>query len=216
MKKILLTSIACLTFSMPVFAHENPYEANNWWLPKISMGAYGGYGTINGAYGNDGQYAQGRLNLGFSMWNYNCIGFGLELGVQSGNDERLYATNDVITITGGLPVQATLKPLVDLLLTVKGQFLPGVPVVGILKGGIAFRQLQLMDRNSSHDNLRKVNGEFQAGLGVNISRHAMLTTLYQGIYNNGNASVSVNGVGDTTIGRIPTQQAGLLGVEWSY
>lgn len=87
----------------------------------------------------------------------------------------------------------------------------------ILKGGIAYRQLQLNDRTSTYnDYLNKINGEFQAGLGVNITKHVMLNAFYQGIYSNNNANVYLDSAGNTPISHIPTQQAGFLGVEYSF
>ena len=217
MKKTLLASLICLSAALPVYATSSPASSvANWWSPsRLYMGAYGGYGSVNGAYNNDGQVGQGRLTLGLHAAEYKNISFGIEAGVQSGNDMRLSASPGIITATGGLPIQSTLKPLLDLLATVKAQFSPRYPLFAIVKGGIAYRQLQLNDRTSSADNLRKANGELQAGLGYSITDHILLTALYQGIYSSNNAGVAINSVGDTTISRIPTQQAGFLGKEYS-
>lgn len=179
------------------------------------MGAYGGYGNVSGAYKNDGQVAQGRLVLGIHAAEYRAAKFGAEVGVESGNDMRLQANAALIAATGGLPIQSTLKPLVDLLITAQYQFSANYPVIGILKGGIAYRQLQLEDRSSSSDGLRKVNPELQIGLGVNITQHAMLSAFYQGIYSDSTAGAAINSAGDVTISRIPTQQAVFVGLEYS-
>jgi hypothetical protein len=89
-------------------------------------------------------------------------------------------------------------------------------VLGIVKAGIAYRQLQLEDRTSPSDSLQQVNGELQVGLGYKLTDHATLTAFYQGIYAGGNAGVSTDATGDNTyISRIPTQQAGFLGIEYS-
>ena len=141
---------------------------------------------------------------------------GAELGVQSGNTMRLNASQDIIDAAGELPIQSTLKPFVDALITVQYQFHPSRPLFAILKGGIAYRQLQLNDRSSSQDSLSKVNGEFQAGLGFGVTENIRITALYQGIYSTSNPGIALNSVSDVTISHIPTQQAGLLGVEYCF
>ena len=188
-----------------------------WWsASRIYMGAYGGYGVVSGAYDNDGDVAFSRLTLGLHAYEYQQISFGAELGVQSGNTMRLDASSAVINSLGGLQPQATLKPFIDLLVTVKKQLINTAPLFGILKGGIAYRQLQLENSNSSSDTVRKVNCELQAGLGYTLTEHAMLTAFYQGIYSNSSAGVSADASGaNTYINNIPTQQAGFLGIEYS-
>jgi hypothetical protein len=99
--------------------------------------------------------------------------------------------------------------------TVKAKLTPRYPLFAIVKGGIAYRQMQLNDRTSSADNLKKVNSELQAGLGFSVTDNILLTAFYQGIYSSNNAGVDLNSAGDTTISRIPTQQAGFLGIEYS-
>jgi hypothetical protein len=164
-----------------------------WWSPaRLSVGAYGGYGAVNGAYKQDGQFAQTRLALGLRAAEYHVLTLGVEAGVQSGNSMRLTASDAFITATGGLPIQSTLKPLIDLLVTVKGQLLPNNPLFGILKGGVAYRQLTLENRTSARDGLRQVNGELQAGLAYNITSHATITAFYQGIYSGANAGLAIN------------------------
>ncbi len=186
------------------------------WRPLLHVGAYGGYGVVNGAYKNDGQTAQARLTLGISAFTYKNLLIGAELGIQSGNTMRLKASSAIISASGDLPIQSTLKPLLDLLITLKTQLVADRPLFGIAKGGIAYRQLQLNDRTSSSDSLQKINGELQIGLGYNLTQQLMLTAFYQGIYANGSAGVSIDASGDNTyIKHIPTQQAGFLGLEYA-
>lgn len=213
-KKLFTTSLLGLSFSLPVSAgtmgNVTPMPTSSFYL-----GAYGGYGTIDGGYKQDGNVTQGRLSLGWHTPLYNSLLFGAEVGVQSGNTWRLDASPELIEVAGGLPIQATLKPFVDVLLTAKYQ-LPSNPLSIIAKGGIAYRQLQFLDRSSDQDTLNQVNGEFQGGLGYNLTQHVMLTAFYQGIYRSNNAGAYLNSVGDVTIANIPTQQAGFLGVEYSF
>ncbi len=199
---------------MPVFAMSSFSSSVTLPSSLISVGAYGGYGNISGAYKQDGQVTQGRMSLGLHAAVYKSMSFGAEMGVQSGNTMRLYPSDAFIAATGGLPIQTTLKPLLDLLLTTKCQLVPEHPIFAILKAGIAYRQLIFDDRSSSRDGLSKVNGEFQAGLAFDITAHAMLTAFYQGIYAGSNAGLVINNLGDVTISRIPTQQAGFIGLEY--
>ena len=74
--------------------------------------AYGGYGVINGGYHNDGQFAQGRLAMGLHLLQNSSLNYGVELGLQSGNTMRLSASSSLIASAGGLPIQATLKPII--------------------------------------------------------------------------------------------------------
>jgi len=214
--KVVSTCLLGLSFSLPAFAGTMG-DITNYKPSPFYIGAYGGYGAIDGAYKRDGNFAQGRLAFGAHIKQYKYWMFGGEVGVQSGNNMRLNASPEVIDTEVDLLPQATLKPLVDLLFTVKGQFTPNKPLFYLLKGGIAYRQLTLADRTSSKDTLSKVNGEFQAGLGWTASKHVMLTAFYQGIYETSNAGVSVDASGENTFfANIPTQQAGFLGIEYSF
>ena len=60
-----------------------------------------------------------------------------------------------------------------------------------------------------------MNGELQAGLAYNLTSHVRISTFYQGIYSGSNAGLALNSAGDITLGRIPTQQAGFIGFEYS-
>jgi hypothetical protein len=217
LKTFICASLA-IGFSLPSIAGsmgEIPPEKPS---SQFSVGAFGGYGAINGAYGQDGNFSQARLSgdYMFHLERFQNVWLGAELGVQSGNTMRLKASQNIMNSTGGLPVQSVLKPFVDLLVSTKISLSDTSPFSLILKGGIAYRQLQLQDRTSISDTLGKVNGEFQAGLGYNLTEHVAVNLTYQGIYNTNNAKVSINNAGDIAIAQIPTQQAGFLGVVYSF
>ena len=130
---------------------------------------------------------------------------------------RLATSSSVLNSTTDLLAQAILKPITDLLFTVKGQIQPDKSLYYILKGGIAYRQLQLEDRTSTYgDGLNKLAGEFQAGVGMSLTEHVQLNVFYQGIYSNTNAGVYLDSAGNTPIAHIPTQQGGFLGIEYSF
>lgn len=216
MRKIIVANFLLFSCACPVFSGTmgdvmiQPH-------PIFYVGGYGGYGTVSGGYKNDGNVAQGRFTLGVHTMQCKKWILGGEMGIQSGNTMRLAARSSVIDPTMDLPPQATLKPLLDLLFTVKGQIQVDKPFYYLLKGGIAYRQLQLEDRTSPYgDGLSKVAGEFQAGVGMNINDHVQLNVFYQGIYSNKNAGVYLDTAGNTPIAHIPTQQGGFLGIEYSF
>jgi hypothetical protein len=215
MKKLLVVSF-CLSLTLPAFAGIFSHNKLSDGSPsRFTVGAYGGYGVVNGGYHQDGQVAQSRLAIGMRAAQYKKLTFGTELGVQSGNAMRLNASSALMTSVGCLPIDSTLKPFLDLLVTVKTRIDPSYPIFAVLKGGIAYRQLVLNGRSSSHDGLRRVNGELQAGLAFRLTDHASLAVFYQGIYSGTNAGLDLDSAGDVTIRRIPTQQAGFLGFEYA-
>lgn len=182
----------------------------------LTVGASGGYGQIKNAYRKDGNTGIGRFNLGLQLYQFRALAVGVEAGIQSGNTMRMATNPQLLELIGGLQPQASVKPIIDALATLRGNFGPTLPFDYRLKGGIAYRQLQFENRTSSKDTLSKVNGEFQAGLGYNLTPNLALTAMYQGIYSSNNAKMRQDVLGDLIITRIPTQQAGLLGVEYSF
>ena len=180
----------------------------------IYTGAYAGYGVIDDAYKNDGQFVQGRLAIGGLYLSNNYMA-GAELGVQSGNTMHLSNDENLVLATGGLQWSATLKPIVDLLISTKFRIVSNQSLYFNFKAGAAYRTLQLDDRTSANYSISRVNPEAQVGLSYNITTNTMLTILYQGIYSSSSVSASINDYGNGTISNIPTQQAGFIGVEYS-
>lgn len=81
---------------------------------------------------------------------------------------------------------------------------------GVLKGGIAFRQLQV-DRNEVND-LSKTSPEFQAGLGYKINDNLAFHITYLQIFG-GNPNYQINPLDETaSITNIPGQKTILLGL----
>lgn len=183
-------------------------------ISPVYVGGYGGYGSIDGSYSTDGQYAQYRLSLGVDAYQYHKWSFGFEGGVQSGNCMAINATSSVINQAGGLYPQATLKTWIDLLGTVRWHFSSKWSL--LLKGGVAYRQMQWTDRTSSQDHLKKFNGEFQGGFGYQLTKHARLVGLYQGIYSSCTVNCSLDSQNGVVMHHIPTQQAGLFGIEYHF
>lgn len=205
--KSLLLSLLC--FSVAAFAAEKTPPPPSC----VYIGAAGGYGLVSGMRGSDGQTPQGRFAIGADAYTYKRFTFGFEGAVQSGNTMRLEMSQAVIDAAGGLPIQTTLKPLLDFLVTTRWKLDCDFSL--LLKGGIAYRNLQFNDRTSSEDSLHRINGELQAGIGYQLTKRARITAFYQFIYSGENADVTLAPNNDVLLGQIPTQQGAFVGVEWA-
>jgi len=221
MKRFWL-SISSLIFALPTFAlpvaSTSPTPASIQLCFHPYMGVFAGYGNINNMLSNDGQSAIERLVIGFDSFSWQMVTLGAELGVQTGNTMRTATVPAPNEFTepplGTLPIQLTLKPVLDLLVSAKIYPSQRYPVYVIVKGGIAYRQMQVDDRDSI-PSLHEVDGELQAGLGYDVNTHVRLSAFYQGIYS-GSAGLTANSVTDTgSFSNIPTQQAGFVGFEYS-
>jgi hypothetical protein len=159
---------------------------------------------------DDGQTAVGRFAIARDLIKLRTMQFGLELGVQSGNTMRLDIPQVTLDLLGGMPVQADIKPMLDLLATATTEPLTGqFPAYGILKAGIAYRRMQINERVTVND-LQQVGFELQAGLGAAISDRAQLALLYQGVFN-GSTNFTVNTeTGTGHVSNIPMQNGLLL------
>jgi predicted porin len=128
---------------------------------------------------------------------------------------RMQIKNTSRDLAGGLYPQLVLKPVIDLLATVRYNFISKYDL--LFKAGAAYRQMQLTDRTSSKDSLRSVNGELQAGLGYQLTKHTRLVGLYQCIYAHARVKYSLTSTGNyIQLGHIPLQQAGFFGVEYAF
>lgn len=216
MKRMLTISLIGLSLALPAFASHSSTQSADWWSPsRLYLGAYGGYTNVNGGYQKDGHVNQGRLALGLRLTENKLAVLGAEVGIQSGNDMRLQVDQDLLGVNSA-PINATLKPLADFLLTLKYPSAERYPIFATLKGGIAYRQLQLNEITSIRDSVRKISPELQLGLGWTVTKNATLTALYQGIYAGSTAGISSDSNNDFTVSRIPTQQAVFIGIEYSF
>lgn len=217
MKKRFLL-ILCLVFETslhatqkePLMAPSSPGSPS-----KMFVGAYGGYGVLSGAYKNDGASVFGRLAFGVDAWTWKRLGLGFEMGVQSGNTIRLQASDPIIASAGGLPIQATLKPFIDFLASLKCRLTDSDPFFLFVKGGFAFRQLQLMERTSSRDFINRVSGEIQGGFSYQLTPHGRISVSYQAIISNSSSKIALSPSNNILLNHIPTQQGALFGIEYS-
>jgi len=220
MQKKIEVILGCI-ISLPTFAHQD-YKAMSTmaeeWKPpvQIVLGVHEGYSFMQGAVQQDGQTPFQRIDLGVKVNDFHQVAFGVEMGVQTGNNLRLTASSAVVTAAGGLPLQATLMPTVDALVSLSAKLSPEFPVYGVLKGGIAYRQLSLQNRTSHRDSVRKVDGELQAGFAVNMSKHATFSMLYQGIYGGSDAGAALSSTNDVTLKRVPTHHGVMAGLAYKF
>src|SRR3990167_8388858 len=168
-----------------------------------------GYTNYSNMYSHDGQTAIARLAIARSIYTHNDWRFGIEAGVQTGNTMRLEANQAAFDLLGSyVPIQTTVKPILDLLVTVEKAFVR-TPIFLQGKAGMAYRRGQFNNINTVND-LSQVGFEMQLGAGLHINQHTDLSLLYQGIYG-GNPNLAVNtAAGTGAVSNIPTQNGALL------
>lgn len=179
--------------------------------------------TVDGSFGlafypdmmhQDGQTSTSRFSLGRELLTQSGLWLGIEAGIQSGNTMRLVFPKEDIDALGGVPIEAQIKPMLDVLISLKTEPLNDFPLYAWVKGGAAFRQMQF-DRESVND-LNHVSPEMQIGLGYQINEQAAITLGYQNIWGN-HPTLIVNSIDDTgVINNIPSQQAVMLGFSFAF
>lgn len=115
---------------------------------------------------------------------------------------------------GGVPIEAEIKPMLDVLIGVKTEPLGYIPVFTWLKGGMAYRQLRT-DRIEVNS-LNELTPEIQIGLGYRINEQTTFNIGYQTIWGK-NPELTVDSNNETGLLRyIPKQQAILMGITIQY
>lgn len=161
-------------------------------------------------YLQDGQSALGRLSLESRYPFSEFASIALEAGIQNGNAMRLALPKSTLDLLGGEPVFIHVKPMIDVLLSAQIKPMEDLGFFGSIKGGIAFRQMQV-DRNEVND-LSKVSPEIQAGLGYQINDYMAIHFHYQHVFG-GDPNYQVNEtLTSATISNIPSQNSVLLGL----
>lgn len=200
----LLITLLTAIISKPLYCKAISYP----WTVSASLG----YAQYQQVHHGDQLTALGRFALGKDIVQLGSALFGLELGIQSGNQMRLRMTDQQTEALGGLLIQTTLKPMLDGLLTMR--IIPGFsnPIFLQFKTGVALRRWQ-MDRDTVND-ISQSAWEFIAGGGYAISPNASMTLSYQGIFGaKPNFTVDLtNGSGH--VQNIPVQHAVILGIIW--
>lgn len=177
---------------------------DNRWSIITSLG----YGQNHHMYRSDGKTAIGRLAFAAELLTTQQAAFGLELGVQTGNNMRL-AFFQTPLATLGCMVRTTMKPMLDLLVTAHANLVDESLLFTQVKGGITYRHWQvdsfLINSKSA------LAGEVQAGLGYPLTEITNLNLLYQGVFG-GNPKLHLNPEPEaSTISNLPVQHGLLLG-----
>ena len=208
MKKIIMVLLSLISMSGLTYA-LNESEFNPW-----TIEASFGMATYPNMMNHDGQTAIGRLSLGHMFLTKPYWQAGIEAGIQSGNTMRLILPKESIDALGGVPIEAKMKPLLDVMIGLKSEPLTRFPIVIWLKGGVAYRQLQL-DHESVND-LNEFSPEIQVGFGCRINEQATFNLGYQTIGGK-QTNLTIQPLTETGIIRyIPTQQAVLIGFSFNF
>lgn len=223
MKKTLL-ALASVVLALPALSNAMDYKATespvqSWVSPsRLYVGAYQGYGAMNDMLHDDGDFAMGRLVFGLDAYDLQLFNqvttLGLELGLQNGKTMRHAPAENDPDASVDLPIETTLDPVFDLMLNVRVHIPCDYPVFVFAKGGVAFRKLGFPNGDFVHD-INQASGEFQAGIGYDLTPKVRVVAYYQGIYANGDVHYNQNSDGTVHVTNIPTQQAGFWGFEFS-
>jgi hypothetical protein len=206
MKKIIMTALLALTgMTQLALACE---EISPWKIEAaFGMADYAHVST------HDGQTAVGRMNLGYVITTLPFGQVSFDAGIQSGNSMRLVLPEESIDALGGMPVEATMKPMLDMLLGFQTH-LASLPVSVSLKGGVAYRSMRL-DRTSV-PGLSGFSPEVQTSLGYAINEKTSINLSYQ--YVSGKKpELTINPLTETGVLRnMPLQQAFMLGFSYQF
>lgn len=186
------------------------HSSGSSWSVLGSMG----YTNYQGMYQKDGQTALGRFALAHTLGQLSALSLGVELGVQSGNTMRYVpsaATIDTLGGEPGLPIQTTIKPMLDVLLTTKTSLSSTTPLDVLVSAGLAYRRWQFNDRNSISDKAQAAP-EVQMGLSYSLNERSRINVVYQGVFS-GAPKFRFNPDNDSgSVSTIPAQHGVLLGV----
>lgn len=214
---LLLSLGCCLSFSAfaGTMGAPAPVVDMHPWSVVGSIG-YTYYGNTNAGGGTP----VGRLGIAKDIYNLGDAGLandvmdmsnmnlGLEFAVQNGNRMSLGASQASLNAMGGLPIWTTVKPMLDLLGTLKFAPMANTPAFISLKGGVAWREWML--ERDTLNNVSQAAGEVQAGVGIPVSDIATVSVMYQGIFG-ASADFTVDATtGLGHVSNIPVQNGVLL------
>ena len=213
-KKYLLIGLSCLlSFKLMAGSYHSktlaPVKEDKTWSFTASLG----YTEYQNAFENDGKAALGRFAIGSKLFAIDQVHYGLEVGIQNGNQMRLNVPQATLDVLGGLPIQSTIKPMVDVLLTLKSDPFGKSNVFAHLKAGAVYRTWQFENRSTIADK-NKVDPELQLGLGYQINPHTSMHLSYERIFGK-NPDFTINADNETaSIKAIPKQEGILLGITY--
>lgn len=205
-----ITLIVTFLLGMSSILHAHDESSLSRWGVGGALGMSYTSNTLN----KSNQTALGRLSLGATLLSLSTWQTGIEIGVQSGTTFRLSLPKESIDSLGGVPIEVTMKPFLDVLAGLNLKPSSNVPMNLWLKGGAAFRMMQV-DREEVND-LSQISPELQVGLGYEISRQATINLGYQVIWGQ-KPKLEVNLQNETAIlQHIPMQQAVMLGFSYKF
>lgn len=182
------------------------YSMSLPWSLEIGLG----YGKYQNMLYSDGKTVLARIGIGKEIWRSKLFRTGMEVSVQTGNTSRLSIPSSTQALLGGLPVESTIKPMMDFLLTGK-RYLSTYPTFySQIKVGAIWRQWQFT--RSTVNDVSKINTELQFGMGWDVNKTTSITLLYQHIFG-GHPSFEV--VSDDCIAhvsKIPIENSIILGL----
>ncbi len=213
----LISLGCCLSFSALAGTMGTP-------APVVDMHPWSVVGSIGYTYYNNtnagGGTPVGRLGIAKDIYNLGDAGLnndvvdmsnmnlGLEFAVQNGNRMSLGASQATLNEMGGLPIWTEVKPMLDLLGTLKFAPMTDTAAFVSIKGGVAWRQWML--ERDTLNNLSQAAGEVQAGVGIPVADAATVSVMYQGIFGS-SAGFTVNpATGTGSVSNIPVQNGVLL------
>lgn len=198
--------------SQTIWAHSLPKkslcccDAHPWFVSGQL-----GYANYLDMFLRDAQTPVGRFAIGRNLGKIGALDISLEAGTQNGSVMRFPLHPDH-TMVFGDTAPLVIKPLLDLLLTVKFDPLRNaIPLFVLFKAGPAYRRLHFLDRDSIKDE-EKVSLEAHVGLGYWVNKRTTIHLSYQRIFG-ANPNFQVNSDGETGhINNFPTQYAVLFGI----
>ncbi|EHL30497.1 outer membrane beta-barrel protein [Legionella drancourtii] len=206
----LRTVFALTLLGMSNFLHALDASSSTRWFVDSALGMSYTNNTTN----KTNQTAIGRLSVGTTLFSLTTWRADAEIGVQSGNTFRLSFPKESIDSLGGVPIEATIKPFLDVLGGLKVTPWNNLPTELWLKGGIAYRMMQA-DRDEVND-ISKISPELQVGLGYHITKQATLNLGYQIIFGK-NPLLTINPENEHGfLQNAPQQQAFLLGFSYKF
>lgn len=205
MRKLLI--LAATTVSTLANAAAMPSMPANPWSFSGAMG----YSNTSNMIVNDGQTAFLRLALGRYLMDSSGFKIGAELGAQTGSNSRLDVSGTNYSNLGGVAVQTTITPMVDLLLTARKKLSESSKFSSYFKAGVAYRTMHF-DRDTMND-LRKINPEVQVGVSMSLTSNACLSLGYQGVLSK-NINLTTTTTGTGNVKNIPAVHGALMSVTY--
>ncbi len=208
--KLVNNALLLGALSLTGTAHADWFDA----IPSWSFSGAMGITTVDNMLKNEGESAIGRISIQKYITTSDVLDMGLELSLQNGNTMKMDIPQYLLDKVGGLPIELTLKPTIDLLISAKINNLLTDDIFLYAKAGVAYRRAQV-DRITVN-NLSVYHPEAQIGLGYLLNDKLNLFLGYQHIFGK-DPAFSVNDETETaSIKNIPSQKSILFGVSFLF